>query len=99
MEEKGTAMLVDIFDRLTEVRDGILAAEASFEHIEQEIVRDAFVERQRGPCRDYRIVAMRWILARLEKDVGRIQCDLKGLLEEEKRRHAAETSHEREAAA
>ncbi len=52
-----------------------------------------------NPSEDYRIVAVRWILARLEKDVGKIGRDCEALLQEGRQCQAAETSHEGEAAA
>ena len=97
MRDKVPATLLDLVDRLERVRQGILAANASFEHIEREILPDAFVSRQ--PSKDYRVAAVQWILARLEEDVERIGADLAALLEEAKRRQATEANREREAAA
>ncbi len=97
MHEKVPATLLGIVDRLDAVRQGILAAEAGFEHIEREILPDAFVSG--NATGDYRVVAVHWILARLEEDVETIRGDLAALLEEAKRHRAAEANREREAAA
>lgn len=69
--------LVDVADRISELEQGLMAADAAFEHVEIGMLRK---HGDDSASRDGRVIAVRWTLLRLTGDARQLVCEIEALL-------------------